>query len=192
MQSWDFNTLVHFKSSATGIRISFRAEIHIPIQFKDKEKPYSSSAIPEVKIPGFKSGLHRVNLTACLGLSPCFCILLHIPNNINLNTRKHVSPSEHSQPLKLEQFTEHSKRKSKYEDKKTIFTQVLPLSSVSKEKEWFTYSNHSDVVNFKDLLNGETFAGCLELIKRTRWSKGQLLNGYIHNKETTSNIVQMW
>jgi hypothetical protein len=42
------------------------------------------------------------------------------------------------------------------------------------------------------LLNGETFAGCLELIKRTRWSKGQLLNGYIHNKETTSNIVQMW
>ncbi len=72
-----------------------------------------------------KSGLHRVNLTACLGLSPCFCILLHIPNNINLNTRKHASPNEHSQPLKLEQFTKHSKRKSKYEDKKIIFTQGL-------------------------------------------------------------------
>jgi hypothetical protein len=54
VQSWDFNTLVHFKLSAIGIRISFQPEIHIPIQFKDKEEPYSSSAIPEVKIPGIK------------------------------------------------------------------------------------------------------------------------------------------
>jgi len=55
----------------------------------------------------------------------------------------------------------------------TSKSEVLPLSSVSKEKEWFTWSNHSDEVNFKDLLNVETFADCLELIKRSQWSKGQ-------------------
>jgi len=41
-----------------------------------------------------------------------------------LNTRKHASPNEHSQPLKLEQFTKHSRRKSKYEDKKIMHSRL--------------------------------------------------------------------